>query len=173
MPHSSENDLDGLSFAPVRLQWRLQAPGHSFCTAAPPLHRLRPTDALPTPHSLHCLSPLRHRHWKLHSIVCRGVADFMRTVGSSVRLALNTASSVLRSTSQAVGALPTGSSMAAEQPSSEDDLWFPAAAGPAQELLQPTGSQQVDTLQQTEGAPGSQLAGQASWDSDAAQTLYR
>ena len=97
----------------------------------------------------------------------------MRTVGSSVRLALNTASSVLRSTSQATGALPFGSGMAAQQPSPEDNWPSPAAAGPAQELLQPTGSQQVDTLQQGEGAPGSQLAGQASWDSDAAQTLYR
>ena len=91
----------------------------------------------------------------------------MRTVGSSVRLALNTASSMLRGASQEPGALPPGSSMAGRQPWPEDDWLSLAAAGPAQELLQPTGSQQVDTLQQGEGPPGSQLAGQASWDSDA------
>ena len=97
----------------------------------------------------------------------------MRTVGSSVRLALNTASSMLRGASQELGALQPGFSMAAQQPRPEDEWSSLAAVGPAQELLQPTGSQQVDAWQQGDGAPGSQLAGQASWDSDAAQTLYR
>lgn len=121
----------------------------------------------------HCLSSSHHCRWKLHSLICRGVADFMRTVGSSVRLALSTASSVLRRASQAPGSLPPASSMVAQQPSPEDGSSSPATAGPATKSLHPTGSQQVDTLQRGEGAPGSQLAGQASWDSDAAQTLYR